>query len=110
MLGEKRSTFGAFENFHFAGHFVSHQQMMDAIVAAWEKPLKIVPLPWLALQAMGLVNGLMREVVKMRYLWNNSMELVDPRLEALLGTGFHTPFEAAVATTVGATVEARQAA
>jgi hypothetical protein len=39
-------------------------------------------------------------VVKMRYLWNNPMELVDPRLEAILGPDFNTPFEVAVAATV----------
>ena len=100
LLGEQRATLGAFETFHFAGHFVSHQQMMDALIRAWGEPLQIVRMPWLLLQAMGLVNGLMREVVKMRYLWNNSMELVDPRLDALLGPDFNTPFETAVAATV----------
>jgi hypothetical protein len=36
----------------------------------------------------------------MRYLWLNEMELADPRLDALLGEGFVTPFEQAVAETV----------
>ena len=99
-LGEKRDEFGAFENFHFAGHYVTHGALMDAIVKASPTPLKVVPLPWIILQAMGLANGIMREVVKMRYLWNNPMELVDPRLDAILGPDFGTPFEAAVAETV----------
>jgi nucleoside-diphosphate-sugar epimerase len=110
VLGEKRDALGAFENFHFAGHFVTNRQMMDAIIKAWGAPLKVAPMPWLVLQAMGLVNGVMREIVKMRYLWNNPMELVDPRLEALLGADFATPFEAAVAATVGALIEGRKAA
>ncbi|MGV8853701.1 MAG: NAD-dependent epimerase/dehydratase family protein [Devosia sp.] len=110
VLGERRATLGAFENFHFAGHFVSHRQMMDAIIKAWGTPLKIVPLPWPLLHAMGLVNGVMREVVKMRYLWNNVMELVDPRLDAILGDDFKTPFEEAVAATVRAVAQSRQAA
>jgi len=110
VLGEKREALGAFENFHFAGHFVTNRQMMDAIIKAGGAPLKIVPMPWLILQAMGLVNGVMREIVKMRYLWNNPMELVDPRLEALLGADFATPFGAAVAATVGELIESRKAA
>jgi nucleoside-diphosphate-sugar epimerase len=100
VLGEKRNEFGAFENFHFAGHYVTHGALMDAIVKAAPVPLKVAPLPWIFLQAMGLANGVIREVVKMRYLWNNPMELVDARLDAILGPDFGTPFEVAVAETV----------
>lgn len=100
VLGEQRDTLGAFENFHFAGHYVTHGALMAAIVKAAPVPLKVAPLPWIVLQAMGLANGVIREVIKMRYLWNNPMELVDPRLEAILGPDFGTPFEVAVAETV----------
>lgn len=99
-VAEERAGLGAFENFHFAGHYASQQALMDAIRKAATVPLKVVPLPWFILQAMGLANRPIREIVKMRYLWNNSMELVDPRLDALLGPGFATPFEDAVAATV----------
>jgi nucleoside-diphosphate-sugar epimerase len=99
-LGEQRETLGAFKTFHFAGHYVTHGALMGAIQKASPAPLKVVPLPWIVLYAMGLTSGVMREVVKMRYLWNNSMELVDPRLEAMLGPNFGTPFEVAVAATV----------
>lgn len=99
-VAEERAALGSFENFHFAGHYASQQALMDAIRKAAPAPLKVVPLPWIFLQAMGLANGPIREIVKMRYLWNNSMELVDPRLDALLGPGFATPFEDAVAATV----------
>lgn len=97
-VAARRTTLGAFETFHFGGHYVTHAALMDAISAASPRPLKVVPLPWIILQAMGLTNGVMREIVKMRYLWNNPMELVDPRLEALLGPGFATPFGKAVAS------------
>ena len=99
-LAERRAELAAFETFHFAGHFVTQAQMMAAIVAAWGQPLRVVPLPWLMLQAVGLLNGMTREIVKMRYLWNNAMELADPRLDAILGPGFATPFADAVAATV----------
>jgi hypothetical protein len=42
----------------------------------------------------------MREVNKMRYLWQNPMRLRDDRLDALLGPDFTTPFEEAIAATV----------
>lgn len=99
-LAEKRDSLGACETFHFAGHYVTHGALMAAIAAASPYPLKVVPLPWIVLHAMGLTSGVMREVVKMRYLWRNPMELVDPRLEALLGPEFGTPFEVAVAAVV----------
>lgn len=100
ILANRREELGAFENFHFAGHYVTNGAMMNAIQAAYGKPLKIVPLPWIFLQAMGIANGVLREIVKMRYLWNNPMELVDARLDALLGPDFGTPFSVAVAQTV----------
>jgi len=36
----------------------------------------------------------------MRYLFDSPMALRDPKLEALLGRDFDTPFEAAVGATV----------
>lgn len=100
VLGEKRGELGAFDTFHFAGHYQTHGALMEAIQQASPRPLKVAALPWIFLHAMGLTNGVIREVVKMRYLWNNGMELVDPRLDALLGPDFGTPFDVAVAATV----------
>jgi len=99
-VGAERNSLAMFENFHFAGHYVTHGALMEAILAAAPHPLKVAPMPWLAMQAMGLFNGPIREIIKMRYLWNNPMELADPRLDALLGADFGTPFETAIAATV----------
>lgn len=99
-VAERRDQLGSFERFHFGGHYVTHGQLTAAIQAAAPVPLKQAALPWIVLQAMGLTNGVMREVVKMRYLWNNPMQLVDPRLDALLGSDFGTSFEEAIAATV----------
>ena len=63
-------------------------------------PLEVTPFPWTALRLIGIAVPMMREVVKMRYLWENTMELRDERLDALLGADFGTPFEAAIAETV----------
>ena len=41
-----------------------------------------------------------REIAKMRYIWKNPLQLTDERLTALLGPGFNTPFDQAIATTV----------
>jgi len=110
VLAEKRESLGAFENFHFAGHWVSHGQMMAAIQTALPSPVKVAAFPWWGLGMVGLVNPVMRDLYRMRYLWRNEMELVDPRLDAMLGAGFPTPFEEAVAATVDELMTERKAA
>jgi nucleoside-diphosphate-sugar epimerase len=106
-VAEMRDGFAAFERFHFAGYWVAHAQIMTAIQAGLGTTLKVAPLPWWMLGAMGLVNPVMRDIYRMRYLWENEMELVDPRLDALLGPGFATPFETAVAATARELVTAK---
>lgn len=107
VVAGQRDRLATFETFHFAGHWVGHGQIMSAIQSALGRRLKVSPLPWWLLRAMGLVNPVMRDIHEMRYLWRNEMELIDPRLDALLGPGFATPFEDAVATTVTELVGAR---
>lgn len=99
-LAAKRGEFSSFENFHFAGHWLSHRQMMAAIQKALPHQVRVTPLAWWMLGAMGLVNPLMRDIHRMRYLWHNEMELSDRRLETLLGKDFGLPFEQAIAGTV----------
>jgi nucleoside-diphosphate-sugar epimerase len=108
-VAEERATMDRFENFHFAGHWVSHGRIMAAVQAASPRPLDVSPMPWWLMGALGLVNPLLRGIVRMRYLWQNEMELVDPRLDALLGPGFLTPFEDAVQSTVEPLLRARAA-
>ena len=109
-LAEKRSALGRYESLHFAGHWVSHGQMMGAIEAALPRKVAVSPLQWWTMRAVGLFNPVMRDLYRMRYLWLNEMELVDPRLDALLGEGFGTPFEEAVGATVEELMEAKKAA
>lgn len=100
VLAEKRDALEKFENFHFAGHWVSHGQMMGAIQTALAGEVAVSPLQWWMIRAVGLFNPVMRDIYRMRYLWLNEMELVDPRLDGILGPDFGTPFEEAVAATV----------
>lgn len=99
-LAWHRAEFGAFETFHFAGNYVTPEQMAAAAVAAAPVKLKVGVFPRILFKAVGLVDPMMREVGKMSYLWENPMELKDARLDAILGPNFATPFDAAVATTV----------
>lgn len=96
-LAWHRSELGAFENFHFAGHFVTARQLVEAVQKAAPAPLKVGGFPWALLGLIGLFNPVMREVHKMRYLWQNPMQLKDARLDAILGPDFGTPYDVAVA-------------
>lgn len=99
-LAAMRSTLSPFDRFHFAGHFVAPEQMRAAIERAAPVPAKVRPFPLWLLKVIGLFDPIMRETSKMDYLWRNPMQLADDRLPALLGKGFDTPFESAIATTI----------
>jgi nucleoside-diphosphate-sugar epimerase len=109
-LAWHRKELGAFENFHFAGTFVTPEQMSAALAAAAPVPLKVTGFPLIILALLGLTNPVLREIAKMGYLWQQPIALADPRLDAILGPDFGTPFEAAMAATVAPHFEARQLA
>ena len=71
--------------------------MGAAIAKAAPGPVKLSAFPMWQLRAFGLVDPVVREVSKMLYIWENPMELRDERLDEILGEGFNTPFEQAVA-------------
>lgn len=85
---------------HFGGHYVTGTVLVDAIEKAHGKRVKRGYLPWGLLKLFGLFNGQMRKVVEMKYLWSNQSRLVDPALDALLGEGFATPLDEAMAATI----------
>ena len=99
-LASVRSTLRGFDRFHFAGHFVEPAQMKAVIEAVAPSGIKVKPFAMSLLTILGWFDPIIREVAKMRYVWKNPMELRDERLEDILGEGFNTPFEDAVAATV----------
>lgn len=104
-LAERRAGFAAFERFHFTGHFVTGDQMIAAVQAALPEPFAVKPMPWGLMRVLGLFVPVIREVVKMRYLWANPHRLVDPRLEVIVGEG--TPVRRAVLETTQSYLAAR---
>jgi hypothetical protein len=99
-LASVRGTLKGFDRFHFAGHFVTREQMRVALEKAATAPVKIKMFWMPLLSVVGLFDPIVRESAKMRYIWKNAMELRDERLEEILGKGFNTPFDQAVAATV----------
>lgn len=88
------------ENFHFSGHFVTGAALRAAIEAASPVRLKVSMFPWGLIGLVGLVQPLMRDLYRMRYLWEHTMELEDSRLDAILGPDFGTPFPEAIEAVV----------
>jgi nucleoside-diphosphate-sugar epimerase len=99
-LAEARTRLGRFENFHFAGHYVTPEQMRDAIAAVAPAGTRFGLVARWMFPIFGLIDPVIRDIAKMAYLWENPMQLRDARLDALLGPGFATPFGEAVAATV----------
>ena len=96
-LASVRKSLKAFDRFHFAGNFVTGEEMGAAIAKAAPGPVKVSPFAMWMLQLFGMIDPVVREVAKMRYIWTNPMELRDERLADILGEGFNTPFDEAVA-------------
>ncbi|HEX4298002.1 MAG TPA: NAD-dependent epimerase/dehydratase family protein [Devosia sp.] len=98
-LASLRSSLGPFETFHFAGSHVTPEEMGAAIGKA-SPGLKISVFPFWMLRLFGMVDPVVREVARMRYIWQHPLQLTDARLDELLGPDFGTPFDEAVAATV----------
>ena len=84
-LAEKRDELAAFERFHFAGHTLTGLQMKAAAEAASGRKLTLKGMPWTLLRAAGLFSPMMREIVKMSYLWRTPHSLDGWKLEQVIG-------------------------
>lgn len=99
-VAEAGDSLGQYENFHFAGHFASGTRMIELVRKELPQEMKVKIMPWGMMRVLGLFMPVMRELVKMRYLWEVPHRLVDPRLDTILGADFGTPIEEAVRLTV----------
>jgi nucleoside-diphosphate-sugar epimerase len=98
-VAEARKTLGTVDSLHFAGHFATGNQLVEIVRDALPMPVKVKPMPWGLMRMMGIFVPVVREVLKMRYLWEVPHRLVDPRMAALLGPDFGTPMREAVTAT-----------
>lgn len=82
---------GGLEVFHMRGHTQTGQAFVDALARAAGRSLAVGRLPWLAVRAIAPFNETMREMLEMRYLWDEPVLLDNTRLVARLGAEPHTP-------------------
>ncbi len=98
-LADVRRSLGRFERFHFRGHYATGHELVEAIQQALPQRAKVTLVPWGLLRVLGLFVPVIREVIKMNYLWAVPHRLEDRRLDEILGPDFDTPFEEAVMRT-----------
>jgi nucleoside-diphosphate-sugar epimerase len=92
-----------FASFHMAGHWdADGTQMTGAIRRALGGSVPVRRLPWLLMRLATPFVPLLRELVEMKYLWDQPVRLRNGKLEAVLGSEPRTPLDTAVRATLAA--------
>lgn len=101
-LIDKDPELGAYETFHFGGHwFEDGREMANAVRRAGGVPdAPVKPFPWVAVAALSPFVRLFREMQEMKYLWEVSLRLDNTKLVRVLGKEPHTPIDAALVQTL----------
>ena len=97
----RREALEPFERFHMAGHWdADGLQMAKAIqrVVARHtgKTPRITRTPWWLLRLAAPFVPTLRELMEMRYLWNEALQMSNSRLLQVLGHEPHTPLDQAI--------------
>jgi len=92
----ERDDLAGFEVFHMRGQTQTGQQLVDAMARVAGRKLAVSRIPWLGVRAIAPFNETMREMLEMRYLWNEPVLLDNTKLVARLGAEPHTPLDDAL--------------
>jgi nucleoside-diphosphate-sugar epimerase len=100
-LLDRRAQLGAFERFHMAGHWdATGRQVAEAVQRVVARRTGQAPrigrTPWWLLRLMAPFVATLRELMEMRYLWQQPVRMANERLVAVLGREPHTPLDQAV--------------
>ena len=100
MVNEPR-PFGRIWHFGGAGT-ITQREFVGRIFAAVNQKPRFIVANKLMLQALGLFDPFMRELVKMHYLWTTPTFLDDTALHQLLGTIHKTSYDRGIELTLAA--------
>ncbi|WP_310487738.1 NAD-dependent epimerase/dehydratase family protein [Chamaesiphon sp. VAR_69_metabat_338] len=100
MVNEPR-TFGRIWHFGGAGTITQREFVGRIFARAGQKP-RLMVANKLMLQALGLIDPFMRELVEMHYLWTTPAILDDTALHQLLGTIHKTDYDRGIELTLDA--------
>lgn len=103
-LVERRAGLDAFARFHFGGHWDADggamAQAIRRVAARHGVDARIGGFPWWLVRIAAPFHETMRELLEMRYLWQQPLRLDNARLVAALGAEPHTPLDVAVERTL----------
>jgi nucleoside-diphosphate-sugar epimerase len=103
LIGQ-RDALAPFARFHMAGHWDADGTQMAAaicrVAARHGLTVKRGAFPWPLIYVAALFSTTPREMLEMRYLWRETLELDNRRLVATLGREPHTPLDVAVEATL----------
>jgi nucleoside-diphosphate-sugar epimerase len=96
-LLDRESDLPPFASFHFGGYWLDGHGMLAALRRATGNPdIKAGRFPWWLMRLAAPFNETMRELIKMRYLWREPIQLDDQKLKAFLGGALYTPIDDAL--------------
>jgi nucleoside-diphosphate-sugar epimerase len=99
----KESSLAKYDTFHVKGYWLSNDDMMRSICrVAGIGTQCILPFPWGAVRMSAPLIEASREMLEMRYLWDEAVELDNTKLRNFIGEEPQTPLDEAIrATLVG---------
>lgn len=97
-LAEIEATLPDVAMYNFGGHQMTGDELIAALEQVAGRRLAVKRIPWLALRAVSPFVETLREMLEMRYLWENAVLLDNARLVKTLGVEPHTPLETALKT------------
>ncbi|HEY0201299.1 MAG TPA: NAD-dependent epimerase/dehydratase family protein [Burkholderiaceae bacterium] len=101
----RRQTLPAFAAFHMAGHWdpdglrMAQAVQRVAVRHGGKLPL-LKPFPWWLVRAASPLVATFREMLEMRYLWQQELRMDNAQLVGFLGHEPHTPLDAAMEATL----------
>ena len=100
-LVDAEDRLGAFEVFHFRGHWLARAAELGEAMRRVVRPnLPVRSFPWNVVRLAAPFNETFRELLEMRYLWEKPIGLSNAKLVKFLGEEPHTPLDAALRATV----------
>jgi nucleoside-diphosphate-sugar epimerase len=102
LLLDRSAELEPFAVFHFRGHWfdrgIAIAEAARRVASAPRAP--IWPFPWFLIYLLSPFVETFREMIEMRWLWKEPLELVNDKLVAFLGEEPHTPLDVALAETL----------
>ena len=96
-LAERANELPMFSQFNFEGHTLTGEEFARAAEKAAGRTLARKKVSWALLNVVGLFSPIVREIVKMNYLWFTPHSLSGEELQAFLGSVPTTPADEAIA-------------